>query len=36
MFGPELLTWLSKVANKEAEMPKTKNELDALIMELTN
>ncbi len=36
MFVPELLTWLKKVANKEAEMPKTKNELDALIMELTN
>ena len=36
MFGPDLLTWISKVANNQAEMPRSKNELDALITELTN
>ena len=36
MFGPDLLTWISKVANNQAEMPRSKNELDAQITELTN
>ena len=36
MFGPELLTWISKVANNQAEVPRSKMELDALITQLTN
>ena len=36
MFGPDLLTWISKVANNQSEMPRSKNELDALITKLTN